>query len=134
MPIKKPAMKSPAAIATEAQEQEALFKWAKFNEPMLPDLLWLFHIPNGGKRDIITATRLKAQGVKAGVPDLCLPVPRARYHGLYIEMKRVGATTTDPQDEWLAHLSNQGYKTAVCEGWVEAADTIKRYLIMGAYK
>jgi len=31
-----------------------------------------FAVPNGGKRNLITAKKLKAEGVKAGVPDLCV--------------------------------------------------------------
>jgi len=127
------AMKKAAAIATEAQEQEALFKWAEFNGRIIPELSLLFHIPNGGKRDIITASRLKAQGVKRGVPDLFLPIPRGTHHGLFIEMKRIGATTTTEQEEWLVTLQSVDYKAVVCEGWVAAADTIKRYLNLPRY-
>ena len=29
-------------------------------------------IPNGGNRNIITATKLKAEGVKSGVPDIAI--------------------------------------------------------------
>lgn len=39
------------------------------------------------KRDKATAVALKRQGVKAGVPDICLPVARNGYHGLHIELK-----------------------------------------------
>ena len=31
-----------------------------------------FAIPNGGKRNIVAATKLKKEGVKSGVPDLCI--------------------------------------------------------------
>ena len=72
---------------SEEQEQVALFKWAKLQENVYPALRLLYHIPNGGKRDKVTAARLKAAGVKAGVPDICLPVPAGGCNGLYIEMK-----------------------------------------------
>ena len=71
----------------EDLEQAALISWAEAYERIYPELALLYHIPNGGKRDRIVAAKLKAQGVKPGVPDLCLPVPRGKYHGLYIEMK-----------------------------------------------
>ena len=74
---------------TEAQEQKAIFDWSR--QPTVrgqyPELKLLHHIPNGGKRDAIEAKHLKAQGVKKGVPDLCLPVARGPYHGAYIELK-----------------------------------------------
>ena len=55
----------------------------------------------GGKRDAKTATILKRQGVKAGVPDLHLPVARGGYHGLYIELKVGDNTTTKKQKDWI---------------------------------
>ena len=72
------------------------------------------------------------EGVKAGVPDLCLPVARGQYHGLYIELKRQrGGRTSDHQSEWLDALSAQGYKAALCYGWEQAAGTIIEYLTGG---
>jgi hypothetical protein len=91
----------------------------------------MYHIPNGGKRNITTAKRLKAEGVKAGVPDIHLPVPRGEYHGLYIELKKQkGNITTDNQDWWLEELNRQGYCTAVCKGWEAATKVILSYLEM----
>ena len=74
---------------TEAQHQSALIKWSQLPQirARYPELKLLHHIPNGGRRDPIEAKHLKAQGVKPGVPDLCLPVARGNFHGLYIEMK-----------------------------------------------
>lgn len=46
-----------------------------------------YHIPNGGLRSKREAARMKGQGVRPGVPDLCIPVARRGYHSLYIEMK-----------------------------------------------
>lgn len=113
---------------SESEEQMSLFRWAGYNKGAYPDLQWMYHIPNGGKRSITTAKRLKAEGVKPGVPDVCLPVPKGEYHGLYIEMKARKNKTTKNQDEWLTALSSNGYSTAVCYGWEEAVGVIKRYL------
>ena len=44
-----------------------------------PDLELLYHVPNGGSRNKAEASKLKRMGVRAGVPDLVLPVPRAGY-------------------------------------------------------
>jgi hypothetical protein len=113
----------------ESAEQIALFQWAALQEGAYPELSLLYHVPNGGKRYAATARRLKAEGVKPGVPDLCLPVARGGFHGLYIELKRVrGNKATDKQTSWLEALTRQGYRAAVCFGWEAAAEAIKQYL------
>lgn len=118
-------------IDHENGAQEALFSWCDMRRGKYPELKLLHHIPNGGKRDARTAITLKRQGVKAGVPDLCLPVSRGGYHGLYIELKVGRNKPTDHQREWLRDLSAQGYATAVCYGWEEAAETLASYLELG---
>ncbi|MGI5848802.1 MAG: VRR-NUC domain-containing protein [Christensenellales bacterium] len=112
----------------EELEQKYLMDWAKLQTCKYPELKSLYHIPNGGHRHKVTAIRLKMTGVKAGVPDLCLPVARGPYHGLYIEMKYGKNKPSPAQKEWLRRLTEQGYKTAVCWGWEEAKDAILGYL------
>ena len=114
----------------ESGHQEALFSWAAYQLGRMPELEYLHHVPNGGKRDKATATALKRQGVKAGGPDTCLPVARGGYHGLYIELKAGRNKATDNQKRWLKFLEEQGYCAAVCYGWNEAADKITEYLEM----
>lgn len=113
---------------SESQEQINLFKWAGFASCKYPDLEWMYHIPNGGKRDIGTARKLKAEGVKAGVPDIHLPVARGKYIGLYIELKVGKNKATDNQKTWLEGLSNQGHKTCICYGWESASEVLIKYL------
>ena len=116
-------------IPTENEEQQALFQWAHYQRGKYPELDLLYHIPNGGRRGKAEAGRFKAEGVKSGVPDVCLPVARGRYHGLYIEMKRQkGSATTSQQSEWLKNLNKQGYHASICKGWENAAQTIINYL------
>lgn len=115
-------------IDTESGAQEMLFTWAMWQQEGRPELKLLYHVPNGGKRNAKTGRALKRQGVKAGVPDLCLPVARGGYHSLYIELK-VGKNTTSPkQKEWIAALRQQGNYVSVCYGWEEAKETIENYL------
>lgn len=121
--------KNKMPVPTEAQEQMTLFSWAAMQSGKYPELNLLYHVPNGGSRHKAEAGRLRAEGVKAGVHDLCLPVARGQYHGLYIELKRQrGGRTSDHQSEWLDALSAQGYKAALCYGWEQAAGTIIEYL------
>lgn len=120
--------KTTIPTVNESVEQINLFRWAAYASGGMPELGLLYHIPNGGKRDITTAKRLKAEGVKAGVPDLCLPVPRGIYHGLYIELKAGKNKTTTNQNRWLDDLLKQGYCVAVCYGWEAASKVLTDYL------
>ena len=75
-----------------------------------------------------TAANLKKEGVKAGVPDIVLPVPRGAYHGLYIELKVGRNKTSLKQKEWISMLKEQGYFVEVCYGWIAAKEVIENYL------
>lgn len=112
----------------EAQEQEILFNWARTYAAEWPELRLLFHIPNGGKRNAAEAAHLKRQGVKAGVPDVFLPCAKHGYNGVFIELKAGKNKPTPLQNEWLQELTAQGYKTAVCYGWQQAAELLQDYL------
>lgn len=113
---------------TEGQEQAFLFQWAGYMRQKYPELELLYHVPNGGKRDLKTAAVLKREGVKAGVPDLVLPVARRGYFGLYVELKVGKNKTSVKQDKWIQALKEQNYFTQVCYGWRNAADVIEDYL------
>ena len=114
-------------IQREAADQEALFAWAELMRGRLPGIELMHHIPNGGSRNPVEAARLKAQGVKPGVPDICLPVARRGYHGLYIEMKADGGRLSKDQKERLSALREQGYAAYVCRGWESARRLIMKY-------
>lgn len=112
----------------ESEEQTAIIEWANIMQHRVPELALLYHVPNGGSRNVIEAKRLKAQGVKSGVPDLVLPVARGKYHGLYIELKTPRGRVSDTQKQWLEALRNQGYAAIVCRGADEAIAMIAKYL------
>lgn len=112
----------------EHDEQVAVIEWAQSHEAQIPQLQYLYAIPNGGKRHIATAIKLKREGVKSGVPDLCLPVPFGEFHSLYIEMKVPGNKPTDKQEKWHSDLRAFGHRVEVCYGADEAIETIKDYL------
>lgn len=149
---------TPEQIAKDSEHshQAALMCWCAMNKHNDPRLDLLFAIPNGGERNRVVASKLKAEGVKPGVPDLCLPVAAPKYErnttitdqirhwycGLFIEMKKpsVKHKRKVPADKWdtggvsadqkimLANLEQQGYKVVVCYSWYEAANEIKFYL------
>lgn len=115
---------------TEAQHQTILIQWTQLPQvrEKYPELKLLYHVPNGGKRNPIEAKHLKEQGVKSGVPDLCLPVARKEFHGLYIEMKTKTGKPSDNQKWWITELNNQRYKAVICHGWEEAKQCLTDYL------
>lgn len=114
----------------EDKEQQTLIKWSgqACIRREFPELKLLFHIPNERKCDPREGRRLKLMGVKAGVPDLFLPVPRGKYHGLFIELKAENGKPTESQLWWRNELNGQDYFSAVCCGWSQASELIISYL------
>lgn len=118
------------SIPLEAQEQIALIKWWNvYSQVQHIHEKCLFAIPNGGSRNAIEAKHLKAEGVRAGIPDLMLAWPCGKFHGLFIEMKRIKrGRISKEQKEMLEVFNNIGYKTIVCFGFEAAKKAIEDYL------
>ena len=114
---------------TEHQEQVALIEWARLRRATIPELGMLFSIANGSDRHPAVGAKLKKEGVAKGVPDLCLPVPRGGYHGLYVELKRQrGGRVSPEQKAWIESLNSQGYRATVCYGATDAIKVIESYM------
>lgn len=114
---------------TEHAEQSALIEWHELAQAKWPELSLLHAIPNAGAgAQKGQAGKMRAEGVKKGVPDLSLPVRRAHASGLYIEMKRIGGEIAVEQRAWLAALKEQGFETVIAYGMESAVDAIERYL------
>lgn len=109
-------------------------RWAAIAEARYPELRLLYAIPNGARTSIGTARKLKAEGLRSGVPDLCLPVARALdhtrvYHALYVELKRQhGGTVSPEQRAWHDALRERGNLVVVCKGAQAAIAAITAYL------
>lgn len=93
-----------------------------------PEVDLLFAIPNGGARDIISGGKLKAEGVRPGVPDLMLAVARGPYHGLFVEVKTDAGHLSEPQKAWQLRLNKQGFSAIVVRGVHEGVTSITDYL------
>ena len=98
----------------EHQHQVALIRWANMSVMAYPELRWLFAVPNAAKRSVQLAAMLKAEGLKAGVPDLILPCARGGFNSLAIEMKSAAGRTSGAQDEWIEGLTSLGWRVEVC--------------------
>lgn len=108
---------------SEADEQYAVCQYLEWRH--VP----FYSIPNGEKRGPKAQQLFKKLGGKPGVPDLCIPVAKGGYFGLYIEMKHGRNKPTDNQLRWQTILIEQGYKATTCWEADEAIAVIKNYLM-----
>jgi hypothetical protein len=119
-------------IPYEHDIQAAFIIWCHLNEKtIMPQLALGFAVPNGGKRSAKTAAMMKREGVRPGVPDWMLPVPRGEFAGLAIEFKRPGKRTTEEQRDYIDKLMAVGWLVAVCTCQLAAARTVIDYLKHG---
>lgn len=95
----------------ESELQIACINWFRFSYPHFKMLL--FAIPNGGHRNIITAMRMKREGVVSGIPDLFLSLPRNEFHGMYIELKSGKNKLTSNQELFFQSAIKHNYKCEV---------------------
>ena len=124
-------------LPSEHAEQVAVIQWcdAQTSGPW-SDARYIFAVPNGGSRNIIEATRMKAAGVRAGMTDLILPIPKMNSGrdlsfcgALFIEMKRrEGFKVPVEQKKWHDFLKSRGYRVEVCRGYDDAVKAIKEHL------
>ena len=116
-------------IDREGNEQTAFFTWLQLQHPSVFDIA--YHTPNGGHRSKSEGGRLKGQGVKAGVPDVCIALAKGGYFGLYIEFKATpphDSAVSSSQYDWLINLEKNGYKTVVCKGLDSLMAEVEAYL------
>lgn len=128
----RPTPEQIANANTEHAHQAALFAWAA----AIPELHWMYAVPNGGERHKAVAARMKAEGVRSGVWDVHLPLPRGTAPGLYIEMKdpkrrnQKQGGLSDDQVKFGMAMHAAGYATHVCYTWEEARDALLAYLAL----
>lgn len=119
---------------SEHSEQVQIFTWAlgAGKRPGMcirwPELELLYAVPNAAKRSDKGRIYMYKEGLRSGVPDMCLPVPRHVYHGLYIELKVDKNKPTKNQEWWLEKLEEQGYYTIARWGALDAIQTLEWYL------
>lgn len=114
-------------VPSESQEQKAFCQYL--------DFMGICHyaIPNG---TFLSGTplqrakqmnRLKSEGLKPGVPDICLLLDGGK--SVYVEMKKQkGGVTSKEQKEWLERLRVLGFDAYVAKGCSEAIEIVQKYL------
>lgn len=123
--------------ASEHSEQVVVIEWAWRCEYRYPELRWLYAVVNGAKlpykktrygRYSREAQWLKAEGLRPGISDLCLPYAKGVYHALYIEMKYGSNTPTESQLEFIEAMIKARNFAVICRGADEAIWVLERYL------
>jgi hypothetical protein len=106
-------------VPSEHEEQVLFVQWFRRQYPSV----LIFAIPNGGVRGKIAAAKLKAEGVKRGIPDLYVPEWK-----LWIEMKRVkGGRLSKDQRDVLRYLEDFD-TTMVCLGFEDAKKQVREFV------
>lgn len=119
-------------LQTESQIQQQLMRWWALQHRILgvksEHLLMAF--PMQGGRSPRNGARMKAEGMRKGLPDMFLAVPNLRtgWAGLWIELKRPGGRVSPEQSDFLDDLRAQNYVCEVCWGFDHAKQTIESYL------
>lgn len=119
--------------------QVALIEHLELHHHLHPELELIYANPMGGKRPKQVGAYLKAEGAKAGIPDLFLPVRGNRVElgegecwykssGLYIEIKIGKDKLREAQKWWKPRLEAQGYCYYVARDLQETLDYILAYL------
>ena len=107
-------------IKTEHEEQREFVQWFRQNI----DGVRIFAIPNGGVRSLSVASKLKSEGVSAGVPDMFVPAWL-----LWIEMKKSkGGITSDKQKDWHEYLRGIGHYVIIPKGCDEAIAMVQDFV------
>ncbi len=125
--VKQPKAKAPKQ--SESKSQQEVVRWWRDNSyEWHLDAELLFAIPNQARRSRANASRMSAEGLLAGVPDVFLAVPRGDCAGFFIEMKASGGKLSENQRLMLARLTKAGYATLVAYSATDAINAIRAYM------
>ncbi len=115
----------------EHEAQSLLFAWATLAALRHPELALLHAVPNwAGVKGPREGAMRKREGVKAGVPDVHLPIARGPYIGMWLEMKSPTGKPTKEQKRWIEALQAAGHYVALCRSSDEARREVESYLAL----
>ena len=122
-----------AKAGTEHAHQRGFFCWIS-QQKHDERLKMSFAIPNGGERNKIVASRMKAEGVRQGVADVFVPIPCGQYHGLWIEFKKPGIENhkngglRPDQVVFRDYVLSQNFGYFVAYSYLSAIEVVLNYL------
>lgn len=112
-------------VNRESKLQQACVTWFRYQYPNA----LIYAIPNGGKRGKTEASILKGEGVLAGIPDLCIPMPNHGRAGMYIEMKDGDkGKLSEKQTDIISKLRMFNYRVAVVRSLEEFMELVNEYM------
>lgn len=132
-----------AIAPLEAEVQKALFEFMATAriETGAPIGDYAYAVPNGtmfagtAQQRAKYSNALKSQGLRPGVSDVVIALPRGQYHGAYIELKREAKSKVgDDQRIWLTRVEAVGYYSALACGLDSAISHVREYIKMGPFK
>lgn len=122
---------------SENKIQADFFSWLALHEKKYPELALFYAIPNGSHKSPAARGLFQRTGLKAGVPDVHLPIVsdewddrhrEPRYKGLWIEFKSKRGVVSASQKEWAVKLQAHEHRVEICRSWIEAANITIEYL------
>jgi len=111
----------------EADIQSEFFDKLKLFFPTIPDKL-CFSCPNGGSRNKMEAVNLKRQGLKSGVSDVILLIPKKGFASLCMEFKTEKGKQSTEQVEFQRQAEMCGSKYVIVRSTAKALETVKEYM------
>lgn len=104
------------------------FDWLSWQEKIDPRLAAIYHVPNERKCSMYAGKIMKQKGVRAGVPDVCGPIPTLKYPGFYFELKIKPNTPSPKQIAFCKLLCGLGYCVHIAWSGNELIELTKKYL------
>jgi hypothetical protein len=105
-----------------------VFAWIFAMQRTHPILDFMMHVPNGGGRSKGEAGKLKAMGVRRGVPDVLCPFKCSGFNGFACELKAPNGKCSPEQNMFLTKAKNDGWLVGVCFTFDEFVSLANLYL------
>ena len=112
----------------EDSELIKFFDWVRLNEKFDPRFETIYHIANERRISQHHGKILKQKGVKAGIPDVHVPIPSGMYPGLFLEFKVAPNNLSVEQKRVIKGLLRVGYLCLVVWSAEEAISVVTEYL------
>lgn len=117
---------SPDSFPTEKDLQMACIAWLKV---AYPKVYTITSSLQGNINSVGMSMEANNLGYMKGCPDLFLPLPNNKFHGLFIELKNgtKGTNVSDNQKEWIQDMNELGYFAIVIRSISDFKELIDSY-------